>query len=154
MISRCLHIIKQLNNQKGQSLVEIALITPIVLVALYVPADFGIALFTGHLTQNAAREGARIGSTMVPFSSANVDTEVANRLPVLLKNPTIDSQLLPTGGGPNCMTVVRVSVTGNYNLFWYQLIRLLGLPAPDNSITVSRTTEMRYEAQPVEKNMC
>ena len=49
-------------TQKGQSLVEIALITPLLLVALYIPFDFGMTIFAGHLTQNAARDGARIAS--------------------------------------------------------------------------------------------
>src|SRR3954469_1243795 len=72
-------------NQKGQSLVEIALITPLLLVALYIPADFGISLFMGHLTQNAVREGARIGSGLAaPFGNteaSTVKTEVFDRLP-------------------------------------------------------------------------
>ncbi|HEY9503362.1 MAG TPA: TadE family protein, partial [Pyrinomonadaceae bacterium] len=50
------------NNQKGQSIIEISLITPLLLVALYVPADFGVAFFMGNLTQTAVREGARVGS--------------------------------------------------------------------------------------------
>src|SRR5437764_14545540 len=49
-------------NQRGQSLVEIALITPLLLIALYIPMDFGIALFMAHLVQYAARERARIGT--------------------------------------------------------------------------------------------
>jgi hypothetical protein len=38
-------------NSKGQSIVEIALMTPLILVALYVPFDFGMTIFTGHITQ-------------------------------------------------------------------------------------------------------
>ena len=49
-------------NQKGQSVVEITLIVPLLLVALYVPFDFGMTIFAGHLTQNAVRDGARIAS--------------------------------------------------------------------------------------------
>ena len=49
-------------KQMGQSVVELALITPLVLIALYIPADFGVAFLTAHLAQNAVREGARIGS--------------------------------------------------------------------------------------------
>jgi Flp pilus assembly protein TadG len=49
-------------KQKGQSVVELALITSLLLVALYIPADFGIAFLTAHLVQNAVREGTRIGS--------------------------------------------------------------------------------------------
>ena len=48
------------NNQRGQSIVEIALLTPLLLIALYIPADFGVSFFMGNLVQTAAREGARI----------------------------------------------------------------------------------------------
>ena len=36
-------------KQRGQTVVEISLITPLVLMALYVPADFGVAFLTAHL---------------------------------------------------------------------------------------------------------
>jgi Flp pilus assembly protein TadG len=51
-------------KQKGQSFVELALITPLVLGALMVAVDFGIALYMGNLIAVAAREGARIGSEL------------------------------------------------------------------------------------------
>src|ERR1700751_2256945 len=55
---------KNLNRRKqmGQSIIELTLITPLLLIALYIPADFGVAFLTAHLVQNAVREGARIGS--------------------------------------------------------------------------------------------
>src|SRR6187399_2105920 len=89
-----------LNSQAGQSIVEITLITPLLLIALYVPVDFGISFFIGNLTQTAVREGARIGSGLqksgtVPnliFSSAEastVKTEVFSRLPNYLTNKSV-----------------------------------------------------------------
>src|SRR5690242_4116361 len=51
-----------LQNSYGQSIVEITLITPLLLVALYIPVDFGMAFFVGNITATAARDGARIGS--------------------------------------------------------------------------------------------
>ena len=53
---------RSLFNPEGQSIIEITLMTPFLLVALYVPFDFGISIFAGHLTQNAVRDGARIAS--------------------------------------------------------------------------------------------
>src|SRR5688572_30187650 len=86
-------------NQRGQSIVEISLITPLLLIAMYIPVDFGIAFFMGNLTQTAAREGARIASGLPKsgeapdlfFSSAEantVKTEVISRLPTYLTNKT------------------------------------------------------------------
>jgi Flp pilus assembly protein TadG len=139
------------SNARGQSIVEISLITPILLVALYIPADFGIAFFSAHLTQNAVREAARIAvSTKDPFDSAAataIRNEVLTRLPTGLtaKNATVRYY----GGGPaNCMRFVEVAAGGSYNYFLYQIMRLFGSTVP-NLVTITRTSRMRYEFQPV-----
>jgi Flp pilus assembly protein TadG len=126
------------NHQRGQSIVEISLITPLLLIAMYIPMDFGVSFFMGNLTQTAAREGARIGSGLqksgeVPnliFSSAHaetVKTEVFSRLPSYLANK-------------------QVTVTF-YKFSLYKVMRLAGANAPD-SLTISRTTQMHYKYQP------
>jgi len=72
------------HHQKGQSIVELSLMTPLLLVALYIPFDFGVSFFAAHLTQNAVREVARIASTQAPgsFNAASLQTELTNnRLP-------------------------------------------------------------------------
>jgi hypothetical protein len=153
-----------LRNRKGQSIVEITLITPLLLVALYVPADFGIAFFTAHLTQNAAREGARIAAisaecgtspcvTTVTESSCpgtnSIVQEVCNRLPARLTGPlSIKTKLTGSLGG-NCMRLVTVEVTGKYDFFLYQLIRLIGVTLTNNDTPITRAAELRYELQPV-----
>lgn len=38
------------SNESGQSIVEIALITPLILIALYIPVDFGVSFFIANLT--------------------------------------------------------------------------------------------------------
>jgi Flp pilus assembly protein TadG len=147
------------NNQRGQSIVEISLITPLLLIALYIPADFGVSFFMGNLLQTAVREGARIGSGLqksgsVPnliFSSAEaatVKTEVINRLPGYLTNKTVTVTFYT---GTACMEFVEVTAQGQYNFFMYKLIRLFGGNAP-NSISISRTTEMHYKYQPYVNN--
>jgi hypothetical protein len=152
-----------LSDKKGQSIVEIALIAPLLLVALYIPADFGIAFFTAHLTQNAVREGARIAAisaecgtspcvTTVTESSCpganSIVQEVCSRLPARLNGPlSIDISL--TGNlGDKCMRVAKVEVTGKYDFFLYQLIRLIGFDADDDT-SITRAAEIRYELQPV-----
>ena len=50
-------------NSRGQSMVELGLIAPLLLIALYIPVDFGVALFKAHMAQKAAREAARHGTT-------------------------------------------------------------------------------------------
>lgn len=143
---------KHLRDRRGQSLVEFGLIVPVVLVALYIPADFGIGYFTAHLSQNAVREAARIGAAKTPFDQSEVASEVTTRLPLRLQNPGISAELW-TNGSANCMQVVNVSVTGTYNFFLYQLMRLIGISSP-NSLqpNLTRSAQMRYEFQPVDHN--
>jgi Flp pilus assembly protein TadG len=146
-------------HQKGQSIVEMTLITPLLLIALYVPVDFGISFFVGNLTQTAAREGARIGSGLqldgtVPsliFSSAEanfVKTEVFNRMPNYLGDKKVTVAFY---GGTNCMQFIEVTAQGQYNFALYRVMRLFGATVPD-SMTISRTTQMYYKYQPYANN--
>ena len=143
-------------NSRGQSIVEISLITPILLIALYIPADFGIAMFTAHLTQNAVREAARIAVSdpdpaKNPFNSAAAaaaKNAAVSRLPALLTGPPTVTVRYYAGGVANCMSFVEVTAQGNYNYFLYQLMRLFGATV-SNTVQITRTTRMRYEFQPV-----
>lgn len=136
-------------SRKGQSIVEISLITPLLLAALYVPVDFGIMIFTGHLTQNAVRDGARIAAT-----TDLLDNGLATALATQFK-PNVPQRLATrqvtvnyyANGAANCAQYVEVIAQGTYNLFWYRLMALLRA-APPTSITITRTTQMRYEHQP------
>jgi Flp pilus assembly protein TadG len=139
---------------KGQSIVEIALMTPLILVALYVPVDFGISIFTGHITQNAVRDAARIASTtdaMTNAKATNLATQVYNNLPqrLVTGSPAIKQATVNyyATGAANCAKFVEVQAQGTYNFFLYRLIGLLGFPPPD-PIAISRTTRMSYEFQP------
>jgi Flp pilus assembly protein TadG len=141
-------------RQKGQSIIEITLLTPLLLIALYIPADFGIAFYMGNLVQNAAREGARIGSGLqksgkVPnlvFGSANADTvkdAVFNRLPGVLDNKLVTVKFYQ---GTTCMNFIEVTAQGDYNFFLYKLMGLFGSTVPD-FVTISRTTQIRHDYQ-------
>lgn len=141
-------------NSRGQSIVEIALMTPLILVALYVPFDFGITIFTGHLTQNAVRDGARIASTtdsMTNAKATTLATQLYNNLPQLLVtgSPAIKQVIVNyyATGAAGCAEFVEVQAQGTYNFFFYRLIGLLGFTPPD-PIAISRMTRMPYEFQP------
>jgi Flp pilus assembly protein TadG len=148
-------IMTKLSRQRGQSIIEISLITPLLLIALYIPADFGVAFYMGNLTQNAAREGARIGSGLqlsgsppnLTFGSAQantVKTAVFSRLPGFLTNKTVTVKFY---NGTACMEFIEVTAQGNYNFSLYQLMKLFGATVP-NSVAISRTTQIPYTYQP------
>src|SRR5687768_14558861 len=137
-------------DRKGQSIVEIALITPLLLVALYVPADFGVAFSVAHLTQNAVRESARIAASTDPFTTAAstaIKNDALNRIPAWFGGSKTATVTYHADGAADCARFVQVSGGGTYNYFLYQIIRLLGFSAPDSQ-PIIRTARMRYAAQP------
>ena len=132
------------DNSTGQALVEFTLMFVLFLAIIWIPADFGLAFYSGQIAQNASREGARLAAATNPFDVANIQTQVMNRMSsVVLRNVTAD--VLPPTCDPGLnMQVVTVSVAGEYDFYFYQLLRLLGLSAPNN-VVITRTTTMRYE---------
>ena len=154
-------------REKGQSLVEIALITPLLLGALMVAVDFGIAFYMGNLVAVAARDGARIGSQLEKSGKtdpANPDFAVAdaaivsnrmqNRIPRYLTGRQVIVTFYEDGpvvGPPACSESVEVQVSGNYTFTLYRLMNLLGANVPA-SRTLTRSTRMRYNYQRYEQN--
>jgi hypothetical protein len=144
--------VKKLNSA-GQSIVEIGLVTPLVLIALYIPADFGIAMFTAHLTQNAVREAVRIAvSSKTPFTSTaagEIRTEALNRMPARLSSRTATVNYYADGA--TCAQFVEVIGQGNYDYFFYRMMGLFGFSVPSSG-QITRTARMRYEFQPTTNN--
>lgn len=137
---------------------EFTLIFILLLIVAWIPADFGLAFYTGQSAQNAAREGTRIAAadpTMVGatcsmpgcYSGGNILRETANRLPAaLLTNASVTVQY-PSPDGPNsgCNQLVRVTVTGQYNYFFFRLLRFLGVTIQNNYTQIDRFANMRWE---------
>jgi hypothetical protein len=160
-------IYKSKKSNKGQSLVEIALITPLVLGALMVAVDFGIAFYVGNLIAVAARDGARIGSQLEKSNkteAANPDFAVADaaivrdriqaRIPRYLKGRQVIVTFYEDDAGvgpPPCSESIDVQVRGNYPFTLYRLMNFLGASVP-TSRTLTRSTRMRYNYQRYEQN--
>src|SRR5438128_11788097 len=151
-------------SSKGQAVVEFTLVFVLLLVILWIPADFGLAFLSGQLAQSAAREGARIASAEANYAAQvgtctipacysltpndNILRQTALRISsALLQNAQITLATDTTGG--TCMTKVQVTVQGTYNFFFYRLLRLIGIGAVLNtdSTSITRVTKMRWEHQ-------
>jgi Flp pilus assembly protein TadG len=146
-------------KDKGQALVEFTLVFMLLLVIAWIPADFGLALYTGQLALHASREGARIGAADPNYTAqvgncslpacysltdGTVLKETAKRLSsALLPGATITVNAL---AGSTCNQTVRVQVVGNYNYFFYRILGFFGASVPAN-VTITRSTEMRWEHQ-------
>jgi len=148
-------------NGKGQAVVEFTFTFVLLLAIAWIPADFGLAFYTGQLAQNASREGARIAAadrTLAPGSTncampcagatgvlkATADRMSSALLPGARLTLTLDP--VPTLALPTCNQLVTVSISGPYNFAFYQLLRLLSFTVP-NATTIARQTSMRWEHQ-------
>lgn len=65
---------KSVRSERGQSLVELAVSLPIIILLLIGTVDFGMAIFSYSILRDAAQEGAFYGS----FNPAN-KKEIENR---------------------------------------------------------------------------
>jgi Flp pilus assembly protein TadG len=151
-LGRCL-------TSKGQALVEFTLVFMLLLVIAWIPADIGLAFYTGQLALNASREGARIGAAdpnypaqvgncslpaCYSLTDGTVLKETAKKLSsALLPNATITVVAL---AGATCNQTVQVQVVGNYNYSFYRFLRFFGANVPP-TVQIARTTQMRWEHQ-------
>jgi Flp pilus assembly protein TadG len=72
---------------KGQSLVEFALVLPILLLVIFGLFDLGYAVFIKNMISNAAREGARTG-IIISKTDADIRARVNAAAPGLNLTPT------------------------------------------------------------------
>ena len=155
-----------IGKSKGQTIVELALIFPLLVVLVGAATDWGLGLFVSYIAQNAAREGARRASTMlnpgtgtctIPGCSSqplgSPLREVADRIPnaELFNGFTVTNLGVLDPGGvtcigitgiPSCGCEVEVRVTGNYSFIF---IRLVGV----TDLAITRNSKMRWEKVPV-----
>lgn len=104
---------KVLKNKKGQSLVEFAIILPLLLLIVMAIIEFGMMLNSYIALENASREGARIGI----IGSSN--SEIQNQ--IITISPSLNSSLLtvnitPSESSRRSGDPLTVRLTYNYNL--------------------------------------
>jgi Flp pilus assembly protein TadG len=94
---------RRLAGERGQGLVEFALIVPLFLLILVTMIDFGMGFYTNLVVQYASREGARVGAALASGSStlpcAQVDDYVMAAVQRVLESAGLAIDLNATGGG-------------------------------------------------------
>lgn len=71
---------KKINHEKGQSLVELAISLPVILLILLGTIDFGMAIFSYSIIRDAAQEGALYAS-FNPSKTEEIENRARNILP-------------------------------------------------------------------------
>jgi Flp pilus assembly protein TadG len=131
------------NGEKGQALVEFALIVPIFLILLFAIVDFGMGFYSWITVTNAAREGARLGAVLATqqeiedrvYESVNLPDE-ATKMNVTVTNAQ---------GEPG--ESVAVQVDYDYDLITplAGLVQFVSGDTLGSTLTFSSTAEMRLE---------
>ena len=109
-----------LHGSRGQSLVEFALILPMILVVMFMITEFGRALYQYNVLETATRMGVRAAvvtsqSNAVATAEAQMDSIlVASRIPInsVTKTVTIETNF---GGAGSGVTIVRAKAQKPFN---------------------------------------
>ena len=126
-------------TRKGQSVVEFALVLPILVMIVMGIVEFGRIFMAQQIVTNASREGAR--SAVLPSStSSDVETTVLNYMTSGgLTGPT---NVQMTNVGQTVPTGSATSVNVNYTL---SILTGTIIPGLGDSVTITHTTVMRHE---------
>lgn len=119
--------------QKGQSLVEFALLIPVFVIMLFGIMEFARLWETMNVLTSAAREGARVAAVTAPSES-----QVTNAVERLLGAANISSAAV-TVSGPNSDAEVIVTVSVNYTPLTGSIVPGIG------AISLTRSSAMHWE---------
>ena len=102
-----LHI-KKLKEEKGQSVVEFALVLPVLLLILCGILEFSWALYGKLSLENTAREAARAGSVgaTVTEATANAQNTIVAIIPDYLNDSLVDTISFSTPSDPGSGNIV------------------------------------------------
>ena len=134
----------KVRRERGQAMVEFALLLPIFLIVLFLIVDFGVGISRWVIVTNSTREGARIGA--VGASVAEIEGRVASNSNGLLDATVVDVYYLdgPDANPDRGDRGDAVVVESNYK---YTLITPLQvfLSLAFDSIDFHSCTDMRLE---------
>ncbi len=142
----CLPLVHRLprlgrQHERGTSLVEFALILPLLMVLITGIIDFGRAYQTIVTLTNAAREGARVGATGATAGAIQTRVVSTAGVPITSSNVQVEGAAGASGSS------VRVTVNYTFAMItpFGPLLGLLGANTVGNTFNLSSTADMRLE---------
>jgi hypothetical protein len=141
-------------EEKGQALVEFALLVPIFLILMFAIVDFGMGFHSWITVTNSAREGARLGA--VQADTDDIIQRVKDTADLINEDDKMEvtvgcgpsSDPPPTGACPSLAgDSVVVKVDYDYDLITplASLVAFLSGDILGPTLTLSSTAEMRLE---------
>ena len=139
---------RQSSAEKGSTLIEMALVIPVLLLVIAAIMDFGFLFLQYEVVTNAAREGARVG-ILPNYQIADITRRVQDYLTagglagtaatgVAFKNVTL-------GGSGLNVSVVTVTVRYPGQFMFLGPISTLIRGGPYGNVTLRASSNMRIE---------
>ncbi len=126
------------NSEIGQSLVEFALVLPMLLLLFFGIAEFGRAWMTRNILTGAAREAVRLAAVPAPAGGVSAAATRANQI---LASAGITTATVSVVDAPAQFGAVTVTVSYNFPVVVVGFIPGLG----SSTFPLSSTTTMRRE---------
>lgn len=124
-------------GERGQALIELAFILPIILVITLTLVDFSRGIDHRDVLQHAVREGARMAAVDAAPSDPAVVTETVQQSQGLLTAPDV-TVCYPSGTGNRGDPVrVKANYTFKFSVGGGELLSAFGVPVPSISMTPS-----------------
>lgn len=133
---------RMLGPERGQSLVEFAMVLPLLLVIMFGIVDFGRVFFSWVTVTNATREGARIGS--LGSDAATVETRVRDTADTL-DQAQLSIAVMGAGGASGSSIVVESDYDIDLITPLAGMINFISGGTFPETITVSSSADMRIE---------
>lgn len=129
----------------GQSLVEFAIVMPVLLAVVIGIFEFGRAWNVRQVITNVAREGARLA--VVPSSSESaVRATIDSGLSAAALNPASSTVTIQgMGGGTGSPSTVQVAYPYTFTFLGPVVSLLKGSSVPGGTITLTTSISMRNE---------
>ncbi len=132
-------------GEKGQALVEFALLVPIFLILLFAIVDFGMGFYSWITVTNSAREGARIGAVQASVEEIEIRVHDTAGLPNEDENLNVEVDKAYPEGQPGESVVVKVDYEYDLITPLASLVAFLSGDIIGPTLTLSSTAEMRLE---------
>ncbi len=115
-------------GQRGEALIEFALVLPFLLLLTFLVIDFSRAFMAKNIVTQAAREGARVYA--MPDVEADSARAVALRIAAVSGLQDVEAIATPRGTNE-----VGVVVTASFNWLYPGLIRWLGVQGTSSNLS-------------------
>lgn len=133
---------KKFKNEKGQSMVEFAIVLPILLLLICGIMDFGWLYYNQLALMNSVREGARYA--VVISTDMDCENKVKTRINTVAPASLKPMQITVTWSKPAAKDEGDVTVVGTSNV--HVLTPILGVFSSNQQKTLQAKVVMRVES--------